>query len=104
MRFTRFIKSKIYNVPFRTRVWYNLMAMLPKEKRTSNNYINIFDKDGRYIDCPGIGKFVHYFYNGSWYLYKIVGFDNERRDRDWLYDTDYIHPVIEFVKQINIKS
>ena len=30
----------------------------------------------------------------------IVGFDNDSKDKDWLYDTDYINPIIEFKKKL----
>lgn len=102
MKLIRRFLAKCYKVPFRKRVWYNLMAMLPKEEIESNNrtFVEIFDKDGFYIDCPSIGGTVIYNQKGTKFLYKIVGFQNESRNRDWMYDTDYINPVIEFIKKI----
>lgn len=100
MRIIRKIKSRIYKVPFRDRVWYNLMAMLPVKERKTVGYIDIFDENDNYIDCPKIGGMVKYRYKGNLYLYKIVDFQNESRDRDWIFDTDYIHPIIEFVKKL----
>ena len=37
---------------------------------------------------------------GKRYEYKIIGFENESRNRDWLYDTDYINPVVEYLRKI----
>ncbi len=96
----RKIQAKIYGVPFRKKEWYNFQAMIPKECQKEAPHIEIFDKDGNYIDCPGIGGIVTYVLKGVKYKYKIVGFKNDSRNRDWLYDTDYINPVIEFVCKI----
>ena len=43
---------------------------------------------------------VIYNDKGKRYEYKIIGFKNESRNRDWLYDTDYINPVIEHIRKI----
>lgn len=93
-------KAYRYNVPFRTKEWYNYIAMIPKKEREGKNYIEIFDKEDNYIDCPNIGGLVKYRYKGSLYLYKIVGFKNESRNKDWLYYGDWINPVIEFVSKV----
>lgn len=91
------IQAKRYGVPFRKKEWYNFQAMLPKEEQKEHPHIEIFDRDGKYIHCPGIGGFVTYALKGEKYKYKIVGFKNESRNRDWLYESDYINPIIEFV-------
>ena len=91
------LQAKKFGVPFREREWYNYRAMVGEERANKMGAIQIFDENKRYIDCPGIGGFVIYKKNGAEYKYKIVGFKNESMNRDWLFDTDYIHPVIEFV-------
>lgn len=93
-------KAYRYNVPFRNKVWYHYMAMLPKKEREGKNYIEIFDKEGNYIVCPDVGGVVKYRYKGSLYIYKIVGFKNESRNKDWLHYGDWINPVIEFVSKV----
>lgn len=93
-------KAYRYNVPFRNKVWYNYIAMIPRSEWGGKDYIEIFDEDGRYIDCPNIGGLVKYRYKGSLYLYKIVDFKNERRNKDWLHYGDWINPVIEFVSKV----
>lgn len=51
MKIIRKIIAKINGVPFRERMWYNYMAMIPKDERESKDkrYIVIFDKGGEYI-------------------------------------------------------
>ena len=96
-RHSRMRQAKKYGVPFCKRMWYNYRAMLPKDILSEKSFIEIFDESGRYIDCPGIGGEVVYNNRGERYRYRVVGFKNESRYRDWLYDTDYIHPVVEFM-------
>lgn len=76
--------------------------MIPKKERGNGErrYIIIFDKDGNYIDCPNEGGFVTVYHFGKLYLYKVVGFENESRNRDWLFDGDWINPIVEFVKPL----
>lgn len=93
-------QAKKYGVPFREREWYNFRAMLSKDELTKYSFIEIFDEKGRYIDCPSIGGEVIYNDKGQRYLYRVIDFKNESRNRDWLYDTDYINPVIEFWEKI----
>lgn len=88
-------------VPFKTREWYNYRAMLPKEELKKHVFIECFDDKGKYIDCPGIGGEVILNAFGHRFLYKVVGFENESRNRDWLYDTDYINPIIQYQRTIN---
>lgn len=57
-------KAYRYNVPFRNKVWYNYIAMFQRSEWGGKDYIEIFDKDGRYIDCPNIGGLVKYRYKG----------------------------------------
>ena len=94
-------EAKKYGVPFRTREWYNFRAMLPREEREKNihSYIEIFDNKGHYIDCPSVGKEIKYNHKGELFVYRIIGFENESRNRDWLYDSDYIHPIIEYARK-----
>ena len=98
--FNRKIKAKKLGIPFRKREWYNYRAMLSKEELPEYSFIEIFNENGRYIDCPPIGGTVIYNIKGKKYLYRVVDFKNESRNRDWLYDTDYINPIIEFVEEI----
>lgn len=101
-RLIRYIRAKMLRVPFRERVWYNYSAMLKKAERKSPNvtHVVIFDDNGNYIDCPPIGGEVTYSIMGKLYKYKVVGFKNESRNRDWLFYGDWINPIIEFVKKI----
>lgn len=89
-----------YDVPFRERMWYNFRAMLSKKELANYSFIEIFDKNGRYVDCPRIGGEVIYNHKSQRFKYLIIGFKNEPRNRDWLYDTDYINPVVEFLEKI----
>lgn len=100
MKIIRKIKAHIYKVPFKTKEWYNYRAMLFKENLKNKSFIEIFDDKDYYIDCPDIGGKVIYNVCGVKYLYKIIGFENSSKNRDWLYDTDYINPVIEFIKKL----
>lgn len=95
----RKMAAKRAGVPFREKKWYNYRAMLSSESLADNTFIEIFDATGRYIDCPSIGREVILNAKGKRYVYRVVGFKNESRNRDWLYDTDYINPVIEFVRK-----
>lgn len=99
-RISRKRKAKKYGVPFRERKWYNYRAMLPKDTLAKKSFIEIFDENGHYIDCPPVGGEVIYNDKGQRYLYRIVGFKNESRNRDWLYDSDYICPVVEFLRKV----
>lgn len=96
----RRVRAAICKVPFRKRVWYNFQAMVPSDHLAGKSYIEIFDEHDRYIDCPDVGGLLVYNINGARYLYRVIGFKNESRNRDWLYDTDYINPVIEFEKPL----
>lgn len=90
-------EAKKEGVPFRFKKWYNLRAMLSNNELEKNTFIEIFDNDGRYIDCPSVGGEVILNNHGKRYRYKVVSFQNESRFSDWLYDTDYIFPVIEYL-------
>lgn len=96
----RFVQARLLGVPFTTRVWYNFKAMLPTRALSNNSFVEIFDEDGRYINCPSIGGTVVYNIKGKRYIYEVIGFKNESRYRDWLNDTDYINPIIRFVKPV----
>lgn len=76
------------------------MAMLPKKEREGKNYIEIFNEQGCYIDCPEVGGMVKYRYEGNLYWYKVVGFKNESRNKDWLFRGDWINPIIEFISKV----
>lgn len=90
-------EAKRNSVPFRKRMWYNLQAMYPKVKQVDKSFIECFDVNGKYINCPGIGGTVIYNDKGRRFRYRIVGFQNDSRFRDWLYDSDYINPVVEYL-------
>lgn len=87
-----------YKVPFRQKVWYNYRAMLGRDYK-NKIFVECFDKEGNYI-YPIRGLDVIYYAKGKRYVYTIVGFDNDSKDKDWLYDTDYINPIIEFKKKL----
>ena len=101
IRFFRKIEARKYGVPFRYKEWYNYAAAISKKERESNvgRFIVIFDENGRYITCPKLGEYVTIKNNGELYLYKIVGFKNSNPNSDWLYDDDWINPIVEFVKK-----
>lgn len=94
-------EAKRERVPFKKKEWYNYRAMLSKDSLADKTFIEIFDEGGNYIDCPGIGGEVILNAQGRRYRYRVVGFKNESRNRDWLYDTDYICPVIEYLGKEN---
>lgn len=93
-------EAKNEGIPYQKRMWYNYRAMLPKDKLAERSFIEIFDGDGRYINCPGIGGTIIYNNKGKRYLYEIIGFDNESRCRDWLYDYDWINPIVRYVGKL----
>lgn len=97
MKILRRIKAKWHGVPFCTREWYNYLAYTKEEDA---NGIIIFDSCNDYIDPPRIGGLVTYRYKQQLYRYRVVAYQNENRNRDWLYDTDYICPIIEFVRKL----
>ena len=100
IRTNRKRQARKHGVPFRDRMWYNYQAMLPEDIWTDKSFIEIFDNDGKYIVCPSVGGEVVYNDKGQRYMYRIIGFKNESRNRDWLYDSDYIHPVVEYLRKI----
>lgn len=51
-------EAKRDGVPYKERMWYNYRAMLSKASLTEESFIEIFDADGSYINCPGIGGTV----------------------------------------------
>lgn len=92
-----------YKVPFQLKTWYNYqLALRSYDESTSNrDYVIVIDKDNRYIKCPQVGGLLTYRIHGEDYQYIVVGFDNESPRRDWLYPTDYINPIIQFVKKLS---
>lgn len=100
MKLIRKLRAKHYHVPFEVTVWYNYRAMLPKNELEGKTFVECFDEDGKYIYPPKKGENVIYNIKGERYVYKIIGFNNDRRDKDWLYATDYINPIIQFVKRL----
>ena len=93
-------KARRYHVPFRKKVWYNWMVYTLKEERNSTDGIVVFDKDGCYISCPKIGGVVKYRCKGDLYSYRVVGFDNDSPYKDWLFESDRIYPIIEFISKV----
>lgn len=87
-------------VPYQKREWYNYCAMIPKKERAEKSFIEIFDENDHYINCPGIGGTVIYNNKGKRYLYEIIGFDNASRYSDWLYDGDWINPIVRYVRKL----
>ncbi|MBR1378001.1 MAG: hypothetical protein IJ557_02605 [Bacteroidaceae bacterium] len=92
-------EAKREGVPYEKRMWYNYQAMLPKDSLAEDSFIEIFDKNGRYITCPDIGGTVIYNNKGRRYKYQIIGFANENPLSDWLNDSDYIHPYVRYVEK-----
>lgn len=100
MKLIRFILARfVYKVPFQKRVWYNHAAMIKSKEWDEFNLIMCFDDNGSYINCPKIGGEVIYRIQGVDYIYKVVGFDNDNQSSDWLYSSDYINPIIQFVRK-----
>ena len=93
-------EAKREGVPYQERMWYNYRAMLSKTDLAKYSFIEIFDADGSYINCPGIGGTVIYNDKGQRYLYEVIGFDNNSRDSDWLYDGDWINPIVRYVEKL----
>lgn len=93
-------EAKREGVPYQERMWYNYRAMLSKADLAENSFIEIFDADGIYINCPGIGGTVIYNNKGRRYLYEVIEFDNNSRDSDWLYEGDWINPIVRYVKKL----
>jgi hypothetical protein len=93
-------EAKREGVPYEKRMWYNYRAMLPKDILAEKSFIEIFDADGRYINCPGIGGTVTYNDKGRRFLYEVIGFDNDSRNRDWLYEGDWINPIVRYVEKL----
>ena len=100
MKLIRYIRAKINKVPFREKEWYNFRAFIQKDEEDKYPHIEIFDENNKYIPCPKVGGTVVYNNKGKRFLYKVVGFKNSSRDSDWIYDSDYINPVIEFIKPL----
>ena len=99
MRLIRKLMAKYYQVPFRQKVWYNYRVMLGRDHK-DKTFVECFDKEGGYIYPIEIGMEVIYYVKGKRYAYTIVDFDNDSKDKDWLYDTDYINPIIEFKRKL----
>ena len=93
-------EAKREGVPYQERIWYNSRAMLSKADLAEYSFIEIFDADGSYINCPGIGGTVIYNDKGRRYLYEVIGFDNNSRDSDWLYEGDWINPIVRYVEKL----
>lgn len=93
-------EAKREGVPYQKREWYNYRAMLSKDELAEKSFIEIFDRDGRYINCPGIGGTIIYNNKGKRYMYEIIGFDNASRCSDWLYDGDWINPIVRYVSKL----
>ena len=100
IKLIRKILARRLGVPFQVTVWYNYRAMLPKKELEGKTFVECFDEEGKYIFPPEKGENVIYNIQGQRYLYKIVGFDNMNPWSDWLYSTDYINPIIQFVKRL----
>lgn len=93
-------EAKREGVPYKERMWYNYRAMLSKDRLDEKSFIEIFDADGRYINCPGIGGTVIYNDKGRRFLYEVIGFDNNSPNRDWLYEGDWINPIVRYVEKL----
>jgi len=90
-------EAKREGVPYEKREWYNYRAMLPKADLAEKSFIEIFDADGSYINCPGIGGTVIYNDKGRRFLYEIIGFDNETHN--W-YEGERNKPIVRYVGKL----
>ena len=97
--YRRMSEAEKYGVPFRDREWYNYMAMIPKAERKEYSFIEIFDANGKYVACPSVGGEVILNNKGERYVYEVVGFKNDSPMSDWLYDGDWINPIIEYLRK-----
>ena len=93
-------EAKREGVPYEKCMWYNYRAMLPKDELAEKSFIEIFDADGCYINCPDIGGTVIYNDKGRRFLYEVIGFDNDSPNRDWLYSNDWINPIVRYVGKL----
>ena len=93
-------EAKREGVPYEKRMWYNYRAMLSKGEVAEKSFIEIFDADDRYINCPGIGGTVIYNAKGRRFLYEVIGFDNDSPNGDWLYSNDWINPIVRYVGKL----
>ena len=96
-RLKRKHEAKREGVPYKKRMWYNYQATLSKEELAKESFIEIFNEDDCYIICPDIGGTIIYNNKGKRYLYEIIGFDNASRCSDWLYEGDWINPIVRYV-------
>ena len=98
LKILRKILARYYKIPFQKKEWYNYQVMIGRDHE-DKTFVECFDKEGNYI-YPIKGLEVIYHVKGKRYVYKIVGFDNDSRDKDWLYATDHINPIIEFKRKL----
>lgn len=90
-------EAKREGVPYEKRMWYNYRFMLPKSRLAEKSFIEIFDADGCYINCPGIGGSVIYNDKGRRYLYEVIGYDNETHN--W-YEGERNAPIVRYVGKL----
>ena len=101
-RLLSFIRAKLAHAPYKKREWYNYRAMLSNKdgKLNEKTFIECFDANGKYIQCPNVGGHVILNIKGNRFLYEIIDFKNDNPNSDWLYASDYINPIIRFVKPL----
>lgn len=100
MKIIRFLLARYYyKGPWQIREWYNAAASISYKSWKDHNLIICYDDNGKYIDCPSIGGEVIYSIKGIKYIYEIIGFKNDNPNSDWLFSTDYINPIIQFVRK-----
>lgn len=93
-------RARKLGVPYVKREWYNYRANTTREYADVHGHLLTFYKRRRYITCPAEGENVVYRKYGHFFLYRIIGFQNDDKNRDWRYDCDHIHPVIQFVRAL----
>lgn len=105
MKLIRKIKARKAGVPFVIKnEWYNYMAM---NKYGIGVMVNIFDDKRSYI-VPKLGKEVEILFRNrdgeKRCKYKITKLIEESRNRDWLYDYDWVNVNLEFTSFVSEKG
>lgn len=90
-------EAKREGIPYEKRMWYNYRFMLPKSRLAEKSFIEIFDADGCYINCPDIGGSVIYNDKGRRYLYEVIGFDNNSQNE---YAVERKDPIVRYVGKL----
>lgn len=99
LKIFRKMLARYYKVPFPKKEWYNYRAMLGTDV-SGKTFIESFDDNNKYILPPKKGEEVIYNVKGKRYVYIVVGFEDDSPNRDWLFDYDWVNPIIQFKKKL----